>query len=204
VPEDATPTTRLEVVESELKRMKDESSATSVQMHLNQVRTLARRPTSTNDGLLAAVEALYDVANATGHKQTESYKTALQACRENCSGGRLHSLVTKLLGTEAAQKAQTAIDAWKKAESKAAKTEAHESPSSGSKQEAAPRLDSGFPNFPGFPWFPWGPPPFSGRPFRGRGRGRGAGPPSGRQCFICKSPDHVLNECPFNTFKKPN
>ena len=56
-----------------------------------------------------------------------------KACRENSLSGKLHGLIIKLVGTEAAKKAQTAIEGWRKAEKKAAKDK--EAPSSESLQQ---------------------------------------------------------------------
>ena len=120
---DASPA-RLAIVEEELKRLREEKHQSTVAQILQQVRTLARRPTTSNDVLIASLENLYDEANLTGHEDTELFKTTLQACRTNFTEGQLHGLITKLIGTEAAKKAQAAIDQWRRAEAKSVKTPA--------------------------------------------------------------------------------
>ena len=160
------------------------------------------RPHTDNDLLIAALENLYDVANLCSHPNTETYKVALKACRENSSSGKLHGLIIKLVGTEAAKKAQTAIEGWRKSEKKAAKDK--EAPSS-EKPATASNVNAPFqaqnPWLFGMPQFgsPWN--PFSMRS-QTRGRGRGGRQYTSRQCFICRSPEHMVSACPHNTYNK--
>ena len=151
---------------------------------LAQVRTLALRSTSSNQVLLAALETLYDVATNTSHDEADTYKMALKACRDQEELGPLHGLVTKLLGTEMAKKTQTAVDSWKKAMNK--KTAKKED-----MQTQSPAPASWSNQYVGS---------FGG----GRGRGRGFRnpnrPTAPRACFICRSVEHLLQNCPYNVF----
>ena len=106
----------IEELEEQFLQLKQQQEKGHVDALLAQVRTLAMRPHTDNDLLIATLENLYDVANLLSHPNTETYEVALKACRENSSSGKLHGLIIKLVGTEAAKKAQTAILGWRKAE----------------------------------------------------------------------------------------
>ena len=108
------PVDRFHLLEGEIKRLKQAQEGTNVQMALTQVRTLALRSSTPNGVLLASLESLHDTAVAADHHDKELFKMALKASRDNDSSGSLHGLVTRLLSTESAKKAQTAVDAWKK------------------------------------------------------------------------------------------
>ena len=183
--------------------------------NLHQVRNLAKRPATSNDVLLAAIETLYDSANMASHPDVETYKMTLHACREHSQEVPLQGLVIKLLGTDAAKKAPTAIDQWKKVnKTKSSKSESAEKKTEGAATVSTSKPDANqmnpnnippwlafglgnpfhYPGFSGYSAFPGG---YPGRNMRGRGRGRG----TGRHCFLCRSTDHMLAACPYNTFK---
>ena len=203
-----------EELQEEVKKMKSDQEQfkyDSVEFHLQQVRTLALRPSTPNEVMLATVETLYDTANALKHPDTDTYKIALKACRENVNSGKLHGLVTKLLGTDAAKKAQSAIEAWKKAERKKEKQEGKDkdTPSTNVNNTAAnsmnnvPNQMQGFGQAPPPWWFGnFGATGYQSfqRPSFYRGRGRG-GRTNNRQCFICRSSDHMVSSCPYNSLK---
>ena len=178
-----------------------------MQSALSQVRTLALRTTTPNQVLLASVEHLYDLASASSHKDTEIYKMALKACRENEGAGRLHSLVTKLLGTDAAKKTQTAIDQWHKVAKKEKEGEKKKEDQGSSYPVMPGQSVPSYPVMPGqsvpsYPVMPGPSPWFYPYQRPSRGRGRGGRPMGPRTCFICKSTDHMVSGCPHNTFTK--
>ena len=67
----------------------------SVEFHLQQVRPLALHPSTPNKVMLATIETLYDTANALKHPDTDTYKIALKAYRENVNSGKIYGLVIK-------------------------------------------------------------------------------------------------------------
>ena len=68
---------RIVQLEAEIKKMKEEGGGTVV-ANLQLVRNLAKRPATSNDVLLAAIETLYDSANMASHPDVEIYKMTLQ------------------------------------------------------------------------------------------------------------------------------
>jgi hypothetical protein len=191
----------MEDIQKQLLRLQQQQEKGNVENLLAQVRTLAMRPHTENDLLIASLENLSDAANLYNHADAETFKLALKACRENSASGKLHGLVIKLLGTDAAKKAQVAIEGWRKAAQKASKEKDNPTPN---KSIPVTGHNVGSPQFPQNPWYSPFPTPFgqfAPRPL-GRGRGRGMRPYMPRQCLICKSGDHLVSACPFNTFNK--
>ena len=92
----------LDTLEQEVKRLREKGSQVAVETALGQVRALALRSTTPNAALVAALETLSDSAIVHNHKDTEHFKMVLKACRDNEGEGPLQTLITKLLGTEAA------------------------------------------------------------------------------------------------------
>lgn len=186
---------RLQALEEEVKRMRQEKEMGSVDSALQQVRTLALRSTTPNGVLLSSMESLYDTAVRASHEDQELYKTALRACRENDTKGDLHGLITKLIGTDSAKKAQTAIEAWSKTMRKMGKDKEQE--------KAKGKMDTTVGTMPrsmgpqsygqgqgqGFLYYPRA---------RGRGYSRGGYNRPPRACFICKSLQHMVANCPQN------
>ena len=162
---------------------------------LSQVRALALRTTTDNAVLVAALEALADTAAAHNHADADQYKLVLKACRDSEALGPLHGLINKLIGTEMAKKIATSLEGWKKA----LKKEGPQANSNNQQQQASSGSRTGSQGFmPPGPFGPYGGPPPHWPPFgnfRGRGRGRPQGPRP-RTCYYCKSPDHLLMECP--------
>ena len=202
----ATPSdSRLDSLEVEIKRLREQGSQNAVETALGQVRALALRSTTPNATLVAALEHLSDTAIVHGHSDCEHYKMVLKACRDNEGEGPLQTLITKLLGTEAAKKVATGLESWRKAVAKS-------KPTGGDKTTPVnnPQPLMQHPAYPSTPppfWMSQNPwlsfPPYGmfPNPHRGRGRGRGRGAynPSSKQnprlCFNCKSPDHIVSEC---------
>jgi len=188
-------TDRLSEVENELKKLKESHSAGGVEYALKQVRNLALRSSTDNGVLLAAMESLHDAAVITNHADAPIYKMTLKSCRENDDTGYpLHTLITKMIGDEASKKAQAAIDAWQKSARKAKqmKEEAKGKKNSSTDENGdRPSTSTWFPSFASRGR--------GSRQYAGRGR-RGAA--SG--CFICKSPEHFMRNCPFNSFGGPS
>ena len=158
---------------------------------LSQVRALALRAATPNGILLAALESLSDSAAAHGHEEAETYRMVLKACKECEGDGPVHGLINKLIGSELAKKISTSMEGWRKTlrkeERKAPRSQAHQP------QHSQPGL---FPHV-GHNFYPPTPPPawmsFRGRPRGGRPRG---GPSRPRACYLCKSTDHILADCP--------
>lgn len=184
-------TDRMDTLEGEIKKLKQDQEKGNVQMALAQVRTLALRQSTSNAFLLAAVENLYDTAVNANNEEKDMYKMTLKACRENDKAGPLHGLIIKLVGNDTAKKAQVAIDSWKKALKKADKELKEEKKKedlvSPYFQYAAPRLTPQYGQAFNYSW-------------RGRGRPNRGGFRGARTCFLCRSPDHIVATCPFNTF----
>jgi hypothetical protein len=187
--------TRIQTIESEMKRLRQEQEGGSVKSALSQVRTLALRSSTPNGVLLAALEQLHDIAVVADHPDKDAYKMAMKACRDNDGSGQLHGLVTRLLGTDSAKKAQTAVDSWKKYLKKAEKEKQdkdRESVKDDKKQKGKETnlFDQVIPLL--FQSF---------LPSRGRGRGRPfqrSGQSSVRTCYVCRSSDHLMSGCPLN------
>jgi hypothetical protein len=138
---------------------------------------------------------------------------ALKACRENDKGGKLHCLVTKLLGTESAKKVQTAIDSWRKTMKKEQKGEkADKAKAKDTEREDYRSQYYQFqpPQFqpPQFqpPWYRSPRPSFRPRGFRGGRRPWNQFPrfPAARPfaCFLCNSLDHFVKDCPQHNSQK--
>jgi hypothetical protein len=189
--------TRLQTLESELKRLRQDHDGGSVTTALAQVRTLALRVSTSNGVLVAALETLYDAAVLADHVEKDHYKMALKACRENDAGGPLHALITRLVGTDSARKAQIAVDSWKKTMKKAEKENEKGADDKDDKEKGKKTgADTSM-------WSQFAPLLFQG--FSGMQRGRGRGrylnrmpPQAPRACYLCRSTDHFMAACPLN------
>ena len=190
---------RMETLEREIKKLKKSSDAGNVDLALAQVRMLAGRSSTSNEVLIAAMEALHDAASFCDHTDKDLFKMAVRACRENDHGGPLHGLIIKLIGTDTAKKAQTAVDAWKKVQKKCNKKNEHSNKAAsevGNTPTSLMNSQSQFlsnlvTQFAGR---------FSHRPYQFRGRGRGfrrPSPSANRPCFLCQSTDHWASTCPL-------
>ena len=190
---------RLMLLEAELAEMRASQGQGTVQNALAQVRVLALRASTSNTVLIAAMETLADAAQRVNDKQAEHFKMSLKACRENEKEGRLHSLITKLIGSEEAKKVNSSLDAWKKGITKAEKTEKEKKGDGQPPELMAQIMGMMMGQF------------HPGMGMRGRGRGRGRGaysrqptyqyPQGQRLCYSCQSPDHISRNCPRNEGK---
>ena len=172
-------------MEDEIKRLKENSGAASVETALGQVRALALRASTHNSALVAALETLADIASANNHKEQDHFKMILKAARENEYVGPLHTLITKLLGTDVAKKVSSGLETWRKSVLKEGGL-------------AGNQHHWGYPG-PGAyggPPPPWFMGPMAGRGRGARGRGRHSGPPKPKACFNCKALDHFAIHCP--------
>ena len=95
---------RLQAMEEEIKHLKKNSGAASVETALGQVRAQALRASTQNSVIAAALETLADIASANNHKEQDHFKMNFKAARENEYIGPLHTLITKLLGMHVAKK----------------------------------------------------------------------------------------------------
>jgi len=208
---DPPPDARIKILEDKLKTLEQEHGGGSVKSALEQVRTLAGRLSTPNGVLISAMEQLFDAATRVDHPDIDIYKSALRACRENDSVGPLHGLITKLLGKECERKTQSAVDSWLTNIKKWEKEKHVDEPAVPPMPVVPQPWGSSQPQFPGPNWpqlqnFPGPPVWYSGFSYqgaRGRGRGRGMrGPGQSRVCFLCKSPDHFVANCPANQLAK--
>jgi hypothetical protein len=184
---------RIDELEKSLKRLKDDHERGSVESALKQVRTLALRQSTDNGVLIAAMENLYDTASRADHEDLEVFKIALKMCRENDKSGPLQTLVTRLVGTDQARKAQSAVDTWRKAKKKEEKEkkdiEKEKDKDKEKKFDQAMQGGYGYGSYQN-----------NRRGFRGRRNFRfGSRVNSNyRNCFLCNSPDHFARFCPQN------
>jgi hypothetical protein len=111
----------------------------------------------------------------------------------------------KLLGTESAKKAQTAIDSWKKTMKKEQKGEKADKDKAKAKDTEREDYRSQYYQFQP-PWYQSPRPSFRPRGFRGGRRLWNQFPrfPAARPfaCFLCNSLDHFVKDCPQHNSQK--
>ena len=204
-PTDTTGTSdvsRLATLEQEVKKLRQEAQAGSVDQALSQVRNLAAKSKVDNAVLLAAMEHLADTAQRANHPQADEYTLSLKACRDLEGEGGLRSLVIKLVGTDVAKRVNSAIEGWKKVHRKWQELGSTKQ----SNDSALVSTSTGAPTASLAPSFTWPPvtPPFNrgyfmgGYPFRGSRRGRGRSYPAQneRRCYLCREVGHLMSTCP--------
>ena len=156
---------------------------------LAQVRALAGRDSSSNSSIISAVEVLVDTAGVHNHPDRQQYKTALKVIREKETAGYpLNSLAIKLLGNEVEKKVYSSAETWLKAQRKIREKPdetVRSGTSSGSDLATILQLLQQPQTYGAYR---------RGRGFRGRGSG--SRPGTTRLCYLCKSPDHLVQSCP--------
>lgn len=198
---------RLSSLEEEVKRMRSEADAGSVDNALAQVQSLADKEHLDPDVLLAQVELLADTASRVGHERADEYRRSLKVCRQQEKSPAIRSLVIKLLGTEAQKRINAAADAWRKANRGVNKDDTAAKPKvdEPSGVAAAAVAYPGMPSFPPMggvsPWAMWGPaagmmPGFWGPKGARGGRGGGGSGRGKGKCHFCQELGHYVRECP--------
>lgn len=199
-------------LQEEVKRLKEEKSGSTVDSALAQVRNLAAKSEGvTGAVLMSAFEHLADTATLAGHEDAEFYRSGVKECKEFVGKSNLRLLVTRLIGTTAAKKVATSVDAWRKSNGKNDQPTSSGASTTGS--AAAQSQDVGASNqvmanmMAMAPWammFGGQMPGSAGGQYGGRqnrrfGRGRGdyGGSSRGpRRCYKCNSTDHMIAACP--------
>ena len=189
----------IESLQDEVKKLREETKTPqSTEAALAQVRNLAAKSDGVDGAvLLSAMEGLADAATVEGHGEAEFYRSAAKECRAYEKRAGLRLLVTRLVGTNAAKKVATSVDAWRKASG--ASKEKEEKDKDLATAASVPL--AGMMPFPGMHMYPYFPPMSSFMGSRGsfsRGRGGNMGGRGGfkkRGCFLCGSHAHLMRDC---------
>jgi hypothetical protein len=189
-------------VEEALRGIQKGKEELQVTDSLKHISILAARPQLTSPSVLvAAVEALVDVATKAGHKEAEYYRKSLQACRRFEESADIFGLCQKLFGSADDKTISSAVAEWSKAK-KYANVFAPFGGLQGLQGEASVGQQGwGQPAYPpGGPSWGFG----GGAPrapsFVGRARARYGGNRGGFQrpgvCHFCKQQGHFIARCP--------
>ena len=95
---------------AKVESLQKQLATNNVEHALDFVRQLANRPVPLLDNhALEQLEQLADTARETGHKERKKYHAIFRQCKPLARGGRLASVITRLLGDPEEKQVTTQI-----------------------------------------------------------------------------------------------